>query len=165
VNHLETEIKRYAAGPDQLEAAVAGLNDEQLHAHPGPGDWSIQEVVIHLTDSDAVSIERMKRIAAMDEPQLIGYDETAFIQTLHPAEQSLEDALLLFRVNRRQWVRTLRLLDASRFARVGHHSESGPVTLAEMIPAYVNHLDGHLRFIAEKRMRLGVPLAETGATP
>jgi hypothetical protein len=148
------DIRQYEDGPNQLEAAVAGLSYDQLHARPGPGDWSIHEVVIHVTDSDAVAIERMKRIVAMESPALLDYDESAFIRNLHPKEQSLEDALTLFRVNRRQWVRVLRCLTPADFARVGQHSVSGPVTLGEMIPRYVQHLNGHLRFIADKRVRL-----------
>ncbi len=157
MNDLTPLIDRYADGPDQLEAAVSGLSTEHLHARPGPGEWSIHEVVIHLADSDAIAIERMKRITAMDEPALINCDESAFIRRLHPADQSLDDALLLFRVNRRQWARVLRLLTPSDFQRVGHHSVSGAVTLGQLIPAYNDHLDRHLRFIAQKRDRLGVP--------
>lgn len=149
-------IKRYENGPDLLDEAVAGLREEHLHARPGPGDWSIQEVVVHLADSDGVSIERMKRIVAMEAPQLLDYDESAFIRRLHPVEQSLEDALLLFSVNRRQWCRVLRVLSPQDFDRIGHHSVSGPVTLRQMIPRYIDHLAAHVRFIDQKRDRLGV---------
>lgn len=155
MNTIFEAIRQYEEGPDLLDAAVAGLSHDQLHAKPGPGKWSIHEVVIHVTDSDAVSIERMKRITSMESPSLLDYDETAFIQRLHPQAQSLEDALVLFRVNRRQWVRVLRCLSPVDFERVGHHSVNGPVTLGEMIPRYVQHLAGHLNFIEQKRIRLG----------
>lgn len=152
-------IDAYERGPDRLEWAVAGLNHEQLHAHPGPGDWSAHEVVIHLADSDAVSIERMKRIVAMPEPALLDYDENGFMRELHPAVQDLQDALVLFRTNRRQWVRVLRTLRPEQFERLGHHSVSGPVTLGKMVAKYVNHLEWHLQFILRKRERMGVGIA------
>ncbi|EMI21571.1 hypothetical protein RMSM_01500 [Rhodopirellula maiorica SM1] len=158
MNELLRTIEAYAKGPDRLESAVAGLAREQRHAKPGPGDWSIHEVVVHLADSDSVSIERMKRIAAMEEPKLLDYDETAFIRELKPELQTIEDALLLFRVNRRQWSRVLRTLPESIFDRVGHHSVSGPVSLRQMIPLYIEHLEGHLAFIRQKRERLMCPL-------
>lgn len=156
------DIEQYENGPDLLDAALSGLRREHLHAKPGPGAWSIHEVVIHLTDSDAVSIERMKRIVAMDAPQLLNYDESAFIRRLHPAEQSIEDAQLLFRVNRRQWCRALRCFKPADFDRVGNHSVSGPKTLGQMIPMYIDHLVGHLRYIEQKRNRLGVPINMRG---
>ena len=70
-------IEQYQAGSDKLRRAVAGLSREQLQARPGPGAWSIHEVIVHLADSDAISIDRMKRIVAEDTPALLYADETA----------------------------------------------------------------------------------------
>ena len=55
-------IEQYAAGGEKLRRAVAGLTPDELRARPGPGAWSVLEVIIHLADSDAISIDRMKRI-------------------------------------------------------------------------------------------------------
>src|SRR5690349_15437715 len=104
-----TLIERYAAGGEKLRRAVAGLTPEELRARPGPGAWSVLEVVVHLADSDAISIDRMKRILTEGDPPLLYADETAYVERLHPHEQDLEDALLLFEVGRRQWARVLRL--------------------------------------------------------
>src|SRR5262249_10851264 len=61
-------IDAYETGPAKLRAATAGLTREQLTARPGPGDWSILEVVVHIADSDAISIDRMKRMLSEDNP-------------------------------------------------------------------------------------------------
>ena len=53
-------IEQYVACAPRLCQAVAGLSPEDLTARPGPGKWSILENVVHLTDSDAISIDRMK---------------------------------------------------------------------------------------------------------
>ena len=84
-----------ACGP-RLRQAVAGLSPEELTARPGPGDWSILELVIHLADSDSIAIDRMKRILIEDNPPLLYADETAYVRLLASHEQSLEDALTLF---------------------------------------------------------------------
>ncbi|GAA5509037.1 DinB family protein [Novipirellula caenicola] len=159
MNDFLKTIDQYANGPDRLELAVSGTTHKHQHAKPGPGDWSIHEVVIHLADSDAVSIERMKRIVAMEEPSLLNFDETAFIRDLKPELQSIEDAMLLFRINRRQWSRVLRQLPTLAFDRVGHHSVAGPVSLRQMVSLYIEHLEGHLCFIRHKRERLNCPLS------
>ena len=57
-------IDRYAAGGSQLAPAIAGLSREQLNAFPVPGTWSIQQIVLHLMDSDLIASDRMKRVAA-----------------------------------------------------------------------------------------------------
>lgn len=152
-----TIIEAYAMGPAAVRQAVAGLTPEELHARPGPGQWSIHEVVIHLLDSDMVSIDRMKRVIAEDNPPLLNYDESAYIARLHPDAQSLDDALTLLEVGRRQWARVLRELNDEEFARHGTHSVRGRITLAELVELYVEHIKGHLKFIHEKRSRLGKP--------
>jgi uncharacterized damage-inducible protein DinB len=52
-------IEQYAGGGEKLRRAVAGLTYEELRARPGPGAWSVLGVVVHLADSDAISIDRM----------------------------------------------------------------------------------------------------------
>lgn len=148
-------IDRYEEGGAVLRRAVAGLTREQLTARPGPGDWSIQEVVIHLADSDAISVDRMKRILSEDNPPLLYADETAYVARLHPHEQSLEDALLLFEVGRRQWARVMRLLPDEAFRRKGTHNRRGEVTLAGMVAGYIDHVDSHLKFVVAKKVNLG----------
>src|SRR4051812_8468462 len=148
-------IEQYVAGAARLRRAVAGLTQEELRARPGPGAWSILEVVVHLADSDAISIDRMKRILTEDDPPLLYADETAYVERLHTHEQDLEDALLLFEVGRRQWARVLRRLPDDAFLRAGTHNRPGTMTLGELVASYVRHVDDHLKFILGKRANLG----------
>lgn len=150
-----TRIDAYEAGAASLRAAVAGLTRDDLTARPGPGDWSIHEVVIHLVDSDAIAIDRMKRILIEDNPPLLYADETAYVNMLYPHSQDLEDALTLFDVGRRQWARVLRRLPPEAFSRTGHHNRRGVVTVGGLVEDYVEHVAYHLSFILAKRERLG----------
>src|SRR3954451_7884220 len=151
-------IDAYEAAPARLRAAIAGLTREELTARPGPGAWSILEVVVHLTDSDAISIDRMKRILIEDNPPLLYADETAYVDRLFTHDQDLEDALVLLEVGRRQWARVLRKLPDAAFERAGTHNRRGKVTLGEMVAGYVGHIDDHLKFVVGKRATLGKPL-------
>ena len=129
-----------------------------MTARPGPGDWSILELVIHLTDSDYIAIDRMKRMLTEDNPPLLYADETAYVQKLATHEQSLEDALTLLEVGRRQFARVLRALPDEAFERRGTHNRRGVVTVGDSVLGYIKHVDGHLPFLLEKRARLGKPL-------
>jgi hypothetical protein len=146
-----------ACGP-RLRQAVAGLTREDLTARPGPGDWSILELVLHLTDSDCIAIDRMKRMLTEDEPQLLYADESAYVRRLASHEQSLEDALTLFEVGRRQFARVLRALPDEAFERRGRHNRRGVITVGGSVKDYIDHVDQHLEFLAGKRTRLGKPL-------
>jgi hypothetical protein len=97
----------------------------------------------------------MKRIIAMDSPPMLAYDESAFVRTLHYHDQSVEDAITIFDLNRRQFAKVLRKLPVETFTRTGIHSERGPVSLGGQIKLYVGHLDRHLKFLVEKREKLG----------
>ena len=142
-----------ACGP-RLRQAVAGLSPEELTARPGPGDWSILELVIHLADSDSIAIDRMKRMLIEDNPPLLYADETAYVRLLASHEQSLEDALTLFELGRRQFARVLRALPDEAFDRLGTHNRRGILTVGGSVKDDIDHVDHHLAFLLEKRARL-----------
>jgi len=152
-------IEQYAAGGLKLRQAVAGLSREDFLADVIPGTWSIQQIVIHLADSDLIAADRMKRIIAEDNPAMLGYDQSKFAQHLHYDEQSVEDAAAIFELSRRQLARVLRKLPDAAFQRAGMHNERGPLTLDQMVRTYVGHLDHHLEFLYDKRRKLGKPLS------
>jgi hypothetical protein len=151
----EKLIHEYEIGGEKLRNAVKGLLPQDLLAYPVPGTWSIQEIVIHLMDSDLIATDRMKRIIAMEHPQLIAFHESLFIEKLFPAEQNVDDAVTIFDLNRRMFAKVLRKLAPDAWDRSGHHNERGNVTLYEMLKLYVWHLDHHLKFIVDKREKLG----------
>jgi hypothetical protein len=153
-------IERYAAGAAMPGEAIRGLTAAELNAYPVPGTWSIQQIVIHLMDSDLIGSDRMKRVAAETVPPLlIGYDETAFSKNLFYDKLDPVQACEVFRLNRLLTAAVLRKLPDSAFARHGIHSERGKETLEEFISGYADHLDHHMKFIKEKRKLLGKPLA------
>src|ERR1700678_2412763 len=121
-------IERYAAGADVLSKAIQGLDRAELLAFPVPGTWSIQQIVLHMMDSDLIASDRMKRVAAEDHPTLIGYNETAFAKTLAYDHIPAQDACEVFRLNRRITAELLRRLPDSAFARTGYHNERGEVS-------------------------------------
>jgi hypothetical protein len=152
-------IDEFERSPARLRASTEGLTDAELKARPVPGKWSILEVVVHIADSDAIAIDRMKRMLIEDNPPLLYADETAYVQKLFTHDQSLEDALLLLEIGRRQFARVLRKLPPEAFARTGAHNKSGTKTVGGMVQGYINHIDEHMPFIAEKRAALGKPMS------
>jgi hypothetical protein len=152
-------IDRFAAGGERLARSIAGLSRDDFLARPIPNTWSIQEIVVHMMDSDLVGCDRMKRLAAMERPLLIGYDENAFVRTLPYAALDPAECVRAFSINRSLTAQMLRPLPDAAFARWGVHNEKGKVALGEMIVGYIDHLEHHLKHLLHKRELLGKPVA------
>jgi uncharacterized damage-inducible protein DinB len=151
-------IDRYEADGPRLAQAIAGLSREQLNAFPVPGTWSIQQIVLHMMDSDLIGSDRMKRIAAEERPTLIGYNETAFAGNLFYDQLDPRLACEIFEKNRRLTADILRRLPEKAFQRKGDHNERGEVSLLDLLETYFDHLDHHLKFLNDKRRLLGAAL-------
>jgi uncharacterized damage-inducible protein DinB len=149
-------IAAYEKGIDDLRAAVAGMTPEQVLARPVPGRWSTQECVSHLADTEIYFTDRIERTIALARPLLMGVDERCYIEKLNYQEFDLAEQLALFTALRRHAARILRMQPPEAWRRTAVHSETGLVTLRQLVLQAVRHIRHHLTFIAEKRKALGV---------
>lgn len=153
----EMLIARFEQGPDELRAAVAGMNSEQLQARPIAGKWSTLEAVCHIADCEQFFADRIKRTAAMERPLLLGADGFRYPAACDYQHHDLDEELAVVAVNRRQLARVLRLLPADAWQRTAVHSEIGLITLRQLVLHAVRHLQNHLAAILEKRTVLEPP--------
>ena len=144
-------IADYERGIEDLRTAVAGMTAEQVLCRPIPGKWSTLEVVAHIADTEIFFTDRIERTIAMDRPLLMSVDERAYPERLNYQAFDFSEQLDLFTALRRHLVRILRLQPPEAWLRVAVHSESGLVTLRQLVFQSVRHLRHHLPFIAEKR--------------
>ncbi|MBW8884889.1 MAG: DinB family protein [Planctomycetia bacterium] len=149
-------IEDYAAGPHLLREAVKGMSREQIVARPVAGKWSTLEVVCHIADFEIVGADRIKRVIAEEKPTLPDGDERVFASRLAYHHRELEEELQLIGAIRAQVARILRTLKDDDFARIGNHTAAGPLTLQQLVERGANHVQHHLKFIAEKRKALGL---------
>ncbi len=148
---FDTLIEQYLAGPDLLRRAIAGMKKEQLLARPMPGKWSTQEVVCHLADYEPIYADRMKRVIALEEPELLKGDPQLFAARLAYDHRDMEEELAIIEWTRKQMARILRTLTPVDFQRRGGHSRDGVLTLENLLQRITAHIPHHVRFIEEKR--------------
>jgi uncharacterized damage-inducible protein DinB len=153
----DSALKQYEAGGETLATAIAGLRQADLMAAPVPGKWSTHQVVVHLADCEIAFADRIQRVLAQDDPKLLAWDENKFAARLHYEEQSTEDAMDLVRLLRHRTGRLLRLVSPAELERAGTHDERGRQTVLDIVGYANRHLEHHLKFIHEKRERLGKP--------
>jgi len=147
-------IEKYLAGPDLLRCAVAGMTRDQLLARPIPGRWSTQEVVCHLADYEPIYADRMKRVIALKEPELLKGDPGLFAERLAYDQRDVQEELALIELVRKQMARILRSLKLEVFQRKGGHSRDGSLTLEELLKRIAGHITHHVGFIEEKKRAL-----------
>jgi hypothetical protein len=147
-------IEHYLAGPGLLRRAVAGMTRDELLARPVPGKWSTLEVVCHLADYEPIYADRMKRVIALDGPELLKGDPGLFAARLAYDRRDVDDELGLIELTRRQMAHILRGLTPEDFRRAGTHSRDGALTLADLLQRVTGHIPHHVRFIEEKRRAL-----------
>jgi len=134
-------IDRYAEGPAVLEAAVAGLAEEELdRAHEG---WTPRQVVHHLADSEMTSAIRLRRLLAEDRPVIAGYDEAEFARRLHYGSRPIGPSLAAVRAARETTVAILERITEEDWRRPGTHSESGPYGVLDWLRIYAAHCHDH----------------------
>lgn len=151
-------LEDYAAGPDQLRAAVNGMTDDQLDARPMPDRWTSRQVICHIADCEIVYADRMKRVIVESSPALKNLDPDEFAGGLAYRQRDVGEELHVVQAIRSQMDRILRTLDPACFQRTGEHSTDGTLTLEDLLNRIAGHIPHHIRFLEEKR----AALARTG---
>ncbi len=149
-------LARYAAGPTLLEIALRGLGREQMHAHPIEGKWSPQEALCHICDAEQFFADRIKRTLAMHRPLLMGVDQSDYHEQLRYGDRVPTEELALVELTRSQVYRILAGVPEDAWLRTGVHSETGLLTVRQLVLHAVRHLEHHLEAIREKRKALGL---------
>jgi hypothetical protein len=147
----EVAIEQYLGGPDLLRQSINGLTAEELVAHPVPGKWSTKEVVCHIADYEPIYADRMKRVIALSEPELLKGDPALFAARLVYERRDVAEELTLIELTRRQMARILGGLHEVDFQRRGMHSRDGALTLADLLRRITGHIPHHVQFIEEKK--------------
>ncbi len=139
---------KYAHGPALLAAAVANCPKDCLDFKPGPGKWSIQDIVFHLAETELHGYLRARTIIAEPGNPIMAFDQDRWAQTLDVSAQPLGEALELFRLVREMLARQLRALPEPAWEQHAMHSERGKITLERWLESTVGHLDTHLAQMA-----------------
>jgi hypothetical protein len=141
-------IAQYAAGPDVLRAALAGVPADAMQWRPAEDEWSVHEIIVHCADSETASAHRIRVLVAEPDPLIVGYDQAAWAKLLDYHARSIDVALEAVAAARASTAEFVRSLPPEAWTRSGRHTESGHFTAEDWLRIYAVHLHDHADQIA-----------------
>jgi len=140
----QQKIESYGNAYTKLVAALQQLPKEMWQFRAAPGDWTIHEIVVHITDSEVNSYIRCRRFIAEPGKPLLAYDEEQWAKALAYHSQSTDDALALFKWLRRNTYQIIRGLPESTWVNSAYHPENGTMNLDDWLDVYERHVPEHI---------------------
>lgn len=139
------KIESYGQAHQTLVTALERFPKELWHFKPDEEQWSIHEIIIHITDSEANSYIRCRRFVAEPGSTLMAYDENVWARELKYDEQSTEDAVELFRWLRKKSYFLVKDLPERVWRHQAYHPESGMMTMDDWLDTYERHVPEHIQ--------------------
>jgi len=120
--------------PARLKAALKGVPKKLLLWTPGPGKWSILEIVAHMRDMERDAyLTRYRRILAEENPPLPDIDGDIYAIRGDYRSQRLPDLLRDWLKLRKECLKLLKSVKGPRWERMGTHETAGPLTMDALL--------------------------------
>ena len=153
--HRRVSIATLAALPENLRAAVDGLNEAQIDTPYREGGWTVRQLVHHVADSHMNAYVRTRLALTEDWPTIKPYDQKLWAELSDTRTLPIDVSLDLLESLHRRWVALLESLTAEEWKRGYVHPESGRQTLEEVAALYDWHSRHHAAHITALRKSRG----------
>ena len=139
----QRKVQSYGNAHTILVAALKQFPKEMWTFKPSDG-WSIHEIIVHVTDSEANSFVRCRRLIAEPGSLVLGYDENVWATALKYEAQSAGDALELFKWLRRASYDLIKDRADDVAGHTVNHTENGLMTFDDWLDTYERHIPDHV---------------------
>ena len=143
------KIDSYGNGYTELVEALKKYPKEMWQWRDPHGCWSIHELIVHITDSEANSYIRCRRFIAEPGEPLMAYDENQWAASLDYHNQNSDDAIEMFRWLRLRSYSLIKTLPEEVWSNSNFHPENGDMTLDDWLDTYESHVTEHVGHMQE----------------
>lgn len=140
------QLEEYESGPQKIATAIKNLTPTQINYHINSHEWNINQVVVHLADTEMFFCERMRKIIVEKKPLLQSFDQEEWANSLFYDKQNYHFALDLLKAQRKTTAILFRLLPTGYWAREGIRDEK-VFTLYDIFQTALHHIPTHLKQI------------------
>ncbi|MBX3063288.1 MAG: DinB family protein [Anaerolineae bacterium] len=89
-----------SAQPAELKSLLRNISDAQADVRPAPGEWSIKEVMGHVTDTERIFAYRALCVARAETTPLPGFEQDDYVRATDFNRRTLTDLLEEFSLQR-----------------------------------------------------------------
>lgn len=141
-------LTHLADGLQQIEAFVAALPPEKLTAPHAPGEWTVQDVLLHILDTERVFAYRALCLARGEQQALPGFEQDDYAALAGANAREITELLDEYRAVRAASVALLRSLPDEVLLRAGTASQN-PLSVRAAAYIIAGHERYHLRSLRE----------------
>ena len=151
MSEISELLERYRRGAEVVAVAITGAAGSELDFSPAPGQWSIRQIMAHLSDSEMVGAMRFRKIIAEENPIIEAFDQDAWSRNLDYNRRKTSQTLETFRRIRAENYELLKELPEQALERQGRHSERGTVSLRQFLQGFAEHAENHAMQLRTRR--------------
>ncbi len=140
------DFLEYITAHKKLVIAVKNLSSKQLHFKISPTEWSINQVIVHVADTEMIFCERIRRIIAEENPTLTPFNQEQWANNMFYDKQDYKLALNWFKTQRESTFALLNLLATKAWERKAL-KDGKEVTLFDIFCIAKRHISTHLEQI------------------
>jgi DinB superfamily len=155
----EAAIARIRSSAAALTSAVQAVPAGKETQPPVPGEWSVQETLVHVRNVALLVLGlRIRRLLYENDPVFADYDDGPVREANLRQPEPIDEVLDMIVSEHEQIARLLRALPDAQWQRAGHHPERGAMSIEFLARWAAEHADEHAAQIVKTTAQLGSPL-------
>jgi len=127
-----------------MESLIWDVDEDELTVRPESDEWSCVELIAHMCDMERHYIDRLERMARLDEPAIEAFGGESYEPSQDVGANRVFDLMDELGVLRQQTVYLLWSLDDCDWDRRGIHPYLGPLTVTQVAREMNEHDLAHL---------------------
>jgi hypothetical protein len=136
--------KVQAATPAKLARLLKGVAPAKLRKRPALAKWSVQEILLHMADTEIVAGFRIRMILGKPGTPLAGFDQDDWVVAGNYSKRDVRTALAQFTALRAANLALLETLSPDQWEHSGVHAERGEESVETIVRMMAGHDVNHM---------------------
>jgi hypothetical protein len=145
-------IERIRASARAVEQAVAAVPSDKRNVAPAPGEWPVQQILLHTRDTVMMAYGlRIRRCLIETDPVFASYDEEVYRRVNPGAGEQVDDIVRMLVAEHAIVAGLLGSLPDEAWQRTGHNPDGAVRTVEFFATRIAAHAEEHAKQISDFR--------------